>query len=123
MGVSGKADVIEFYHDQDGELVEIIPVEYKRGIEKEDNCDAMQLCAQAICLEEMTGLSIEHGFLFTARNEGEQRSRSHRNYGKKQKQRFLIFIHYITSFLNLPKQYLIKTVKHAAFLNIANPRL
>lgn len=67
LGISGKADVVEFYYDENDKLLEIIPIEYKRGTEKEDNCDAMQICAQAICLEEMTGLSINHGYLFYGR--------------------------------------------------------
>ena len=41
----------------------INPVEYKRGKPKLDDCDRVQLCAQALCLEEMFDTDIPHGFL------------------------------------------------------------
>ena len=62
LGLSGRADVVEFY--KQGELWQPFPVEYKRGKPKKDDSDKVQLCAQAICLEEMLGLSIEAGALF-----------------------------------------------------------
>ncbi len=40
------------------------PVEYKRGRPKRDRCDQVQLCAQALCLEEMLGVSIPEGALY-----------------------------------------------------------
>jgi len=43
------------------------PVEYKRGKPKPDSSDEIQLCAQAMCLEEMLGLSISEGALFYGR--------------------------------------------------------
>jgi CRISPR-associated exonuclease Cas4 len=64
LGISGKADVVEFHYLNDVTLEKIVPIEYKRGAKKENECDALQLCAQAICLEEMTGFAISHGFLF-----------------------------------------------------------
>ena len=42
----------------------IRPVEFKRGEPKEDDCDRIQLCAQALCLEEMTGFTIPDGSIF-----------------------------------------------------------
>ncbi|MGE5191280.1 MAG: CRISPR-associated protein Cas4 [Deltaproteobacteria bacterium] len=42
----------------------VTPVEYKRGKPKSNDCDRVQLCAQALCLEEMLGVSIEIGELF-----------------------------------------------------------
>ena len=43
---------------------QVIPVEYKRGKPKQDDCDRVQICAQALCLEEMLNVSIDSGFLF-----------------------------------------------------------
>ena len=40
------------------------PVEYKRGRPKPDRCDEVQLCAQALCLEEMLGVPIPRGAIF-----------------------------------------------------------
>lgn len=62
LGLTGQCDVVEFH--QDGLVV---PVEYKRGKPKAHRADELQLCAQAICLEEMLGLEvgrISNGYLF-----------------------------------------------------------
>jgi len=71
LGVSGQCDVVEFHrsangvslHGREG-LWSVYPVEYKRGAPKTDQSDAAQLCAQAMCLEEMLGTSIPEGALF-----------------------------------------------------------
>jgi len=51
LGLIGKADVIEYHRQPDGSW-QAFPVEYKRGKPKPDDSDKIQLCAQAICLEE-----------------------------------------------------------------------
>ena len=40
------------------------PIEYKRGKPKSDDCDKVQLCAQALCLEEMLNVKIPSGAIF-----------------------------------------------------------
>ena len=62
LGLSGRADVFEFYKTETG--WQPFPVEYKRGKPKNDNSDKVQLCAQALCLEEMLDMVIEKGALF-----------------------------------------------------------
>lgn len=62
LGLIGKADVVEFH--KKGDRWVPFPVEYKRGKSKMDNCDRVQLCAQAICLEEMLNVEIKEGALF-----------------------------------------------------------
>lgn len=64
LGVSGKADVVEFYDWSRGESGRPLPVEYKRGKPKPHRADEVQLCAQAICLEEMFGPPVPQGALF-----------------------------------------------------------
>ncbi len=71
LGVSGECDVVEFNRNADGislnghdGLWQPYPVEYKRGKPKEHNADEMQLCAQAMCLEEMLCCTIPCGALF-----------------------------------------------------------
>ncbi len=59
----GKADVVAFERDGDGNWMPF-PVERKHGRPKQKDCDRVQLCAQAMCLEEMTGLSVPAGALF-----------------------------------------------------------
>ena len=63
IGLAGKADVIEFHRRQDGSW-QPFPVEYKRGRKKPDNRDNVQLCAQALCLEEMLRVSIPCGAIY-----------------------------------------------------------
>ncbi len=63
LGLIGKADVVEFHKIDNGKWVPF-PVEYKRGKPKGGNCDKVQLCAQAICLEEMMNIEIPDGALF-----------------------------------------------------------
>jgi CRISPR-associated exonuclease Cas4 len=63
LGLIGKADVVEFQRQADGSWLPF-PVEYKRGKPKADDCDRVQLCAQAICLEEMLSVAIPEGALF-----------------------------------------------------------
>ena len=85
LGLIGKADVVELEPLGEaapdvsmGGLFEsvrssppgawrVTPVEYKRGRPKSDDCDRVQLCAQAMCLEEMLGVPIQAGELFYGR--------------------------------------------------------
>jgi CRISPR-associated exonuclease Cas4 len=71
LGLSGVCDVVEFTESPEGVhlpgregLFLPAPVEYKRGHEKRDPCDEAQLCAQAICLEEMLAVTIPTGYLY-----------------------------------------------------------
>jgi len=64
LGLSGKADVVEFHKAENGKYWIAFPVEYKRGKPKTDHCDMVQLCAQAMCLEEMLKTTIASGALF-----------------------------------------------------------
>jgi len=63
LGLSGKADVMEFHKTDDGAWIPF-PVEYKRGKPKSEPWDEVQLCAQAVCMEEMRGASVPCGALF-----------------------------------------------------------
>ena len=58
LGLTGKADVVEFHGDTP------YPVEYKHGPRREKEHDDLQLCAQALCLEEMTGQLVPKGAIF-----------------------------------------------------------
>jgi CRISPR-associated exonuclease Cas4 len=66
LGLIGKADVVEYHRMDDGTWIPF-PVEYKRGKPKMDDCDKVQLCAQAICLEEMLNVEIKKGALYYGR--------------------------------------------------------
>jgi CRISPR-associated exonuclease Cas4 len=60
LGVWGRADVVEIQLDGSHPH----PIEYKRGKPKAHRADEVQLCAQAMCLEEMFGVPVEEGSLF-----------------------------------------------------------
>lgn len=64
LGVTGKADVVEFHDARRGEPGVPFPVEYKRGKPKAHRADEVQLCAQAMCLEEAFGAPVPEGALF-----------------------------------------------------------
>ncbi len=71
LGISGQCDVVEFHRCPEGVTLSGIeglwipyPVEYKRGKAKPNEMDEAQLCAQALCLEEMLCCDIPEGALF-----------------------------------------------------------
>jgi CRISPR-associated exonuclease Cas4 len=64
LGIAGVADLVEFRRDGDREVP--FPIEIKRGKVKLHRADEVQLCAQALCLEEMTGVAVPDGALFYA---------------------------------------------------------
>lgn len=74
LGLYGIADILEMHLSENKQNAitipkypgqwQIYPIEYKHGKPKTDNCDAVQLCAQAMCLEEMYNIKIEQGGIF-----------------------------------------------------------
>ncbi len=71
LGLTGQCDVVEFLSAEEGcrlhghrGLWQVVPVEYKRGKDKSDDSDIFQLCAEALCLEEMLSCTIPYGFLY-----------------------------------------------------------
>ncbi len=71
IGISGECDVVEFHKSKDGvplfghkEKYRAVPVEYKRGSPKKDDIDALQIAAQALCLEEMLCCEIPFGYIY-----------------------------------------------------------
>ncbi len=68
LGLVGKADVVEFHASNTLQGAQRpFPVEYKRGKPKSHDADKVQLCAQALCLEEMLEVQVPGGALFYGR--------------------------------------------------------
>lgn len=65
LGIAGVADLVEFIADDAGAETPF-PVEFKRGRKKSHRADEVQLCAQGLCLEEMTGRPVPAGALYYA---------------------------------------------------------
>lgn len=61
--LTGKADIVEFHRQPDGTEVPF-PVEYKRGRRRKWDNDEVQLCAQALCLEEMLDVRVPAGAIY-----------------------------------------------------------
>ena len=63
LGLSGVIDVVEF-SPKPGGGSQAFPIEYKHGRPKPNRCDEVQLCAQALCLEEMLSVQVPRGAIF-----------------------------------------------------------
>jgi len=74
LGLIAKADVVELHRDKEhpDDVWRPFPVEYKRGKPKKGNFDKVQLCAQAMCLEEMLDVEIQNGALFYGKTRRRQ---------------------------------------------------
>lgn len=86
LAVSGSCDVVEFHRTPEGILLhgweglwQPYPVEYKRGSPKENHADLLQICAQAMCLEEMLCCEVPEGSLYY----GETRHRLRVNFTRE----------------------------------------
>lgn len=71
LGITGACDVVEFHKSNDGVPLHgrdglwlPYPIEYKHGKSKTIDADRLQLCAEAMCLEEMLACDIPEGALF-----------------------------------------------------------
>jgi CRISPR-associated exonuclease Cas4 len=71
LGLAGVADAVELHAAPGGGLVPF-PVEHKRGRPKAHRADEVQLCAQALCLEEMLGVPVPAGALFYGKTRRRQ---------------------------------------------------
>ncbi len=65
LGLSGRADIVEFTEEPGGRASPC-PVDYKRGARRRWDNDDVQLCAQALCLEEMLKVDVPRGAIFHA---------------------------------------------------------
>lgn len=75
LGLTGICDVVEFVPSDQGATLHGFtgkylpyPIEYKRGTQKSDKSDEVQLCAQALCLEEMLSVHIPFGYFYYGEN-------------------------------------------------------
>lgn len=71
LGLCGQADMVEFRRSEQGVRFSELngcwqpyPVEYKHGKPKLEPCDEVQLCAQAVCIEEMLNIEVPQGAIF-----------------------------------------------------------
>lgn len=129
LGISGECDVVEFHQSDSGvsldgypDLWLPYPVEYKRGKTKLEDCDRLQLCAQAVCLEEMLCVNIESGALFY----GEPRRREKVTFTKELRTKLadtIITMHDLFKRLYTPKAVKGKYCQNCSIKDLCLPRL
>ena len=121
LGIIGRADIVEFHLQEDGVWLPL-PVEYKRGRPKKDDTDRVQLCAQALCLEEMLQCEIEKGALY---------------YGQKKRRAEVIFdadlrattsktaaaVHILLKERRTPSPHYSKRCESCSFLSTCLPKV
>lgn len=129
LGLSGQCDVVEFHQNENGIILwgydgkwNPVPVEYKHGSPKENNADELQLCAQAICLEEMFQTKISDGFLYY----GENRRRSHVDFTenlREEVKKISTEMHELFQKGYTPKVKFKKQCKACSLANLCMPKL
>ena len=129
LGITGTCDVVELHGSKDGVNIfgrdgtyKPIPVEYKRGKPKEDESDVLQLCAQAMCLEEMLLCEIPEAFLYY----GKTKHRLKVMLDEKLHQRVNIIVkemHQLYDRRHTPKVKTSKKCKSCSLAEICMPRL
>ena len=129
LGFSGNCDVVEFHEDKNGITLKgragtylPFPIEYKRGKPKEDEIDILQLCAQAICLEEMLSCDVMKGALYY----GETRHRVSidlTNELKDKVKKMAVEMHQLYEKGHTPKVKISKKCKSCSLQDICLPKL
>lgn len=141
LGLSGKADVVEFHRcpeeqaQSEGEAAPAgvrlegqadlwtpYPVEYKRGRPRPDLCYEVQLCAQALCLEEMLKVAVPRGALFFGKPRRRQEIALGENL-RRETEALCVQLHeLIESGLTPPAQYN-KRCRNCSLLDVCMPKI
>ena len=129
LGITGACDIVEFHKNKNGVSIfgrdgtySPIPVEYKKGQPKENDSDVLQLCAQAMCLEEMLLCKIPEAFLYY----GETRRRMKIILDEDLRQRvkdIVLEMHNLYEKRYTPKVKLSKSCKACSLSEICVPKL
>lgn len=118
LGLTGKLDLMEIAIASGA----CLPVEYKRGKPKQDPIDEIQLCAQALCLEEMLGTEVSHGAIWY----WQTRHRHQVEMTNELRQETLKIIEATRSLLNsgqTPKAKYEKKCDACSLYDLCNPKL
>lgn len=132
LGIAGRCDVVEFHRRrlasadvETGKKVtfdlDIVPVEFKAGKPKEDISDKVQLCAQALCLEEMLKTSITRGAFFY----GRIRRREYVEFNdqlRKQTEEIIASVHDIVSRKVVPQAKYMDKCRRCSLYDICQPK-
>lgn len=137
LGLTGIADVVEFHMRRNDEteskdeftrlvgsdtLWRAFPVEYKRGKPKIDHCDLVQLCAQALCLEEMLSVTVTQGALFY----GRPRRRTEVAFDsslREETEGLSAKLHQLNELGKTPSPLYSKKCQNCSLLDVCNPKV
>ena len=120
LGIVGRADVVEFHKTKDGSQ-EVFPVEFKSGQPKHDISDEVQLCAQALCLEEMLNTTVKEGAFFYGRIR--RRVRVEIDNGlRKQTEDIIVAVHDLVSNKRVPPAKYMQKCKRCSLEDICQPK-
>ncbi len=122
LGIAGRCDVVEFRRSSQSTTGDVVlPVEFKSGQPKDDNCDKVQLCAQALCLEEMMNTKVERGDFFYGRT----RRRVHVEIDaqlRKQTEEIISAVHDIVSRKFVPKMRYTVKCRNCSLYDVCQPK-
>lgn len=124
LGLTGKADVVEFHlsvKNTKKEKWQPFPIEYKRGRPKKDNCDKVQLCAQAMCLEEMLNTEIPKGALFYGKTRRRQDVLFDKNL-RQETEKAAKQVHELIASRRTPKPVYTQKCKSCSFVDLCLPK-
>lgn len=130
LGIYGVCDIVEFDRDEDKGVplagrkgkYTATPVEYKRGRKRTDDADRLQLCGQALCLEEMLGTEIKTGYIFHYVN----RRREEVDIDSNLRERCLSIIAQIRKYRGInhtPKAKYNKACESCSIMDICAPKI
>lgn len=144
LGLAGRCDVVEFrkplvrnlglqaevtrgknimpgFQPRSTSDAEVIPIEFKAGQPKHDISDEVQLCAQALCLEEMLGIPVRRGAFFY----GRIRRRVQVEIGdqlRTQTEEIIVAVHDLVSRTHVPQARYEKKCARCSLLDICQPK-
>ncbi len=122
LGIAGRCDVVEFRKSNDDSIVpEILPVEFKSGKPKHDISDKVQLCAQALCLEEMLSTSVKRGAFFYGRIRRRVQVEIDEQL-RKQTEEIIVAVHGLVSRKHVPQAKYMEKCRRCSLYDICQPK-
>ncbi|MBI3194710.1 MAG: CRISPR-associated protein Cas4 [Ignavibacteriae bacterium] len=122
LGIAGRCDVVEFRRASESTSGDVVlPVEFKSGQPKDDISDKVQLCAQALCLEEMLNTKVERGDFFYGRT----RRRVHVEINEQlrtQTEEIISAVHDIVSRKYVPKMRYTVKCRNCSLYDVCQPK-
>ena len=127
--ITGECDMVELHRDPSGVPIHgregtwrLYPVEYKRGKPDERGADEMQLCAQALCLEEMFVTDIPEGAVYYAQTH-RRRNVIFTEKLRQQVRAALEEMHQLFARGYTPRAKMTRACKNCSMVNLCQPAL